>query len=45
MGPLPLRSRQAIVGRTEHNNLFDQKHYDGLGTFNSCSYGEPPRNP
>jgi len=23
------------------NNLFDQKYYDGLGTFNSGSYGEP----
>lgn len=23
------------------NNLFDKKYYDGLGTFNSGSYGEP----
>lgn len=23
------------------NNLFDQKYYDGMGTFNSGSYGEP----
>ena len=23
------------------NNLFDKKYYDGMGTFNSGSYGEP----
>jgi len=23
------------------NNLFDEKYYDGLGTFASGSYGEP----
>jgi outer membrane receptor for ferric coprogen and ferric-rhodotorulic acid len=23
------------------NNLFDEKYYDGMGTFNSGSYGEP----
>ncbi|MEN0105425.1 MAG: TonB-dependent siderophore receptor [Pseudomonas sp.] len=23
------------------NNLFDEKYYDGLGTFNAGSYGEP----
>ncbi|MOA66666.1 Ferripyoverdine receptor precursor [compost metagenome] len=23
------------------NNVFDEKYYDGLGTFNSGSYGEP----
>ncbi len=23
------------------NNLFDEKYYDGIGTFNSGSYGEP----
>ncbi|MCY1182337.1 TonB-dependent siderophore receptor [compost metagenome] len=23
------------------NNVFDEKYYDGMGTFNSGSYGEP----
>ncbi|WP_338570397.1 hypothetical protein V6L78_23730 [Pseudomonas canadensis] len=23
------------------NNLFEKKYYDGMGTFNSGSYGEP----